>query len=82
MKDTKKKLLKLSLVSFITAIILFGIAFYFFHFVTDDGFTLTFHEEAGKPFVTQMIADLGVLFIFTSAISFISSKIFCDKNKD
>ena len=78
----KSKLLKLSLVSLISGRVLFGISYYFFHFVTDDGFTLTFHEEAGKPFVTQMIADLGVLFIFTSAISFISSKIFCDKNKD
>ena len=78
----KSKLLKLSLVSLIIGLVLFGISYYFFHFVTDDGFTLTFHEEAGKPFVTQMIADLGVLFIFTSAISFISSKIFCDKNKD
>ena len=78
----KSKLLKLSLVSLIIGLVLFGISYYFFHFVTDDGFTLTFHEEAGKPFVTQMIADLGVIFIFTSAISFISSKIFCDKNKD
>ena len=78
----KSKLLKLSLVSLIIGLVLFGISYYFFHFVTDDGFTLTFHEEAGNPFVTQMIADLGVLFIFTSAISFISSKIFCDKNKD
>ena len=76
MKDMKKKLQKLSLISLITAIGLFGIAFYFFHFVTDSGFTLTYHEEAGKPFVTDLIGQFAVLFLFTSVISLIIAKIF------
>ena len=78
----KKKVQKFSLICLIIGLVLFGISYYFFHFVTDDGFTLTFHEEAGKPFVTQMIADLGVLFVFSSALSFIASLLFFNKDKN
>ena len=72
----KQKFLKLSLISFVIAICLFAIAFYFFHFVTDSGFTLTYHEEAGKPFVTDLIGQFAVLFLFTSVLSFIIAKVF------
>ena len=39
----------------IIGLIVLAIAYYFFHFVTDDGFILTFHEEEVKPFVTDLI---------------------------
>lgn len=80
MEDISNKLLKLSLVTLIIAVSLFIINFYFFHFVTDDGFTLTYHEEAGKPFITNLIGNLGILFLFTSIISFIIRQIFYKKN--
>ena len=80
MEDISKKLLKLSLVTLIIAVSLFIINFYFFPFVTDDGFTLTYHEEAGKPFITNLIGNLGILFLFTSIISFIIRQIFYKKN--
>lgn len=80
MIDISKKLLKLSLVTLIIAVSLFIIDFYFFHFVTDDGFTLTYHEEAGKPFISNLIGNLGILFLFTSIISFIIRQIFYKKN--
>lgn len=80
MEDISKKLLKLSLVTLIIAVSLFIIDFYFFHFVTDDGFTLTYHEEAGKPFISNLIGNLGILFLFTSIISFIIRQIFYKKN--
>ena len=80
MEDISKKLLKLSLVTLIIAVFLFIINFYFFHFVTDDGFTLIYHEEAGKPFITNLIGNLGILFLFTSIISFIIRQIFYKKN--
>ena len=75
----KNKLLKLSLILLICAIVILAFAYYFYHFVTDEGFTLTFHKEPGKPFIADMIGDLGVLFIFGSAVSFISSFVFFDK---
>lgn len=60
----RKKLLKLSGISAIISAFIFGFNYYFFHFVTDEGFTLTFHEEAGKPFVADLIGQLGVHFLF------------------
>ena len=52
-----------------------------FHFVNDSGITFTWQPEAGKPFVTDMAAQLGVLFIFASAISFIASIVFFKEDK-
>ena len=72
----KKNLLKLSLITLIIGLAVLAIAYYFFHFVTDDGFTLTFHEEAGKPFVTDLIGFFGVLFIWGSAMSLIFALVF------
>ena len=63
----RKNLLKLSLISIICAIVVFIIAYFFFHFVTDSGITLTWHAEPGKPFVSYLIGTLGVLFTFASA---------------
>ena len=78
---TKKSLRKLSLVCLLIGLAIFLIAYFFFHFVTDDGITLEWHPEAGKPFVTDLIGQLGVLFIFASAMSFISSIIFFQNKK-
>lgn len=75
---TKQKLFKLSLISLAIGIGLLAIAYFFFHFVTDGGITFTWHPEAGKPFVTDMIGQLAVLFLFTSAISSISALVFFD----
>ncbi len=78
----KKSLQRLSLITLIIGLIVLAIAYYFFHFVTDSGFTLTFHEEAGKPFVTDLIGIFGVLFIWSSAISFIFSLVFFSEEKN
>lgn len=59
-------LFKLSGISFLISAIIFGIDYYCFHYVTDAGFTLEFHEEAAKPFLTDLIGQLGVLFLFLS----------------
>ena len=78
---TKKSLRKLALVCLLIGLAILLIAYFFFHFVTDDGITLEWHPEAGKPFVTDLIGQLGVLFIFASAMSFISSIIFFQNKK-
>lgn len=72
----KRKLLKLSLITLIIGFCVMLIAYFFFHFVTDDGITLTWHPEAGKPFVTDLIGQLGTLFLFASAMSLISAFVF------
>ena len=78
----KKKLLKLSLITLIIGLSLMLIAYFFFHFVTDDGITLTWHPEAGKPFVTDMLGQLSVLFVFSSAMSLISALVLFNEEKE
>ena len=78
---TKKKLLKLSLITLLIGLAILAIAYYFFHFVTDSGFTLEWHPEAGKPFVTDMIGQLAVLFLFASSMSVISALVFFGKDE-
>ena len=74
----KSKLLKLSLWMIIIAIIVFIFNYFFFHFVTDEGISLVWHPEAGKPFVADLIGTLGVLFIFGSAVSLMLALIVFD----
>ena len=78
----KQKLLKFSLCLLLVAVGIFIINYFFFHFVTDDGISLTWQPEAGKPFVADLIGNLGVLFIFGSAVSFIASIIFFADDKN
>ena len=78
----KNKLLKLSLWMIICAAIIFVINYFFFHFVTDSGISLTWNPEPGKPFVSNLIGNLGVLFIFGSAVSLMLALIvFGDEEK-
>jgi hypothetical protein len=80
---TRKKLFKLSLITLAIGVGLLAIAYFFFHFVTDSGVTFTWHPEAGKPFVTDMIGQLAVLFLFASSMSAISALVlFDEKNSD
>jgi hypothetical protein len=74
----RKKFLKLSLITCIIGVFVLAVAYFFFHFVTDEGVTLTWHPEAGKPFVTELIGNFGVLFFFASVISLLIAFIFCD----
>lgn len=75
----RKKVFKFALISAIIGVCLLAIAYFFFHYVTDSGITGTHQSEAGKPFVTELIGDLSVLFLFTGAISSIFGLIFCEK---
>lgn len=77
----RKNFLKLSLITCIISLALLAISYYFFHYVTDAGFTLTWHPEAGKPFVTDMIGNFAVLFLWTSAVSLLIALIFFKKEK-
>lgn len=73
----KKKFKKLSVRCFVLAVVLFALSFVLFHFLTDNGFTTVFQQEAGKPFVTEMVADLSVLFLFSGILCQMIAKIFC-----
>ena len=77
----KKNLRKFSLISINTGVLVLALDYLFFHFVTDSGISLEWHPEAGKPFVTELLGNLGVLFIFSSIASFISSFVFFNEDK-
>ena len=72
----KKKFLKLSLITLIVGLVFLILAFFTFHFVTDEGITLVWHPEAGKPFVTELIGDFGVLNLVVSFVSMLTAYIF------
>lgn len=77
----KKKFLKLSLWSFIAGAFVFVFNYFFYHFVTDDGITTVWQAEAGKPFVAELIGNLGVLFIYAAAMCLLVALIFFNKNE-
>ena len=78
---TKQKLFKLSLITLAIGLGLLAIAYFFFHFVTDTGVSFKWNPEAGKPFVTDMIGQLAVLFLFASSMSAISALVFYGKDE-
>lgn len=78
----RRKLLKLSAWLAIIGAATFVINYFFFHFVTDEGITLVWQAEAGKPFVANLIGILGTNFIFASAVSLISALVLCDKDNN
>ena len=75
----RNKFLKLSMWQGIIAAVIFVINYFFYHFVTDDGITLVWQPEAGKPFVADLIGQLGVLFIFGSVVCLLCAFILFDK---
>ena len=78
----RKKLLTLSAWTFVLALVFLATAYFCFHYLTDAGFTTQWHPEAGKPFVTELIGDMGVLFLFSSIMSLLASRIFCGKDRE
>ncbi len=76
----RKRLNKMAIVCLVIAVVVFIINYFVFHYVTDDGITLIWHEEAGKPFVTNLIGMLGADMVFASIISALGAKIICKKD--
>lgn len=79
--NTRKRLFKLGVIFLILALVVFAINYYVFHYVTDEGLTLTWHEEAGKPFVTDLIGQLGTLLTFGSISSFLVGAVVFKKDR-
>ena len=83
MNENKKKWLKLSLWTFVIGACILLFSYFFFHYVTDTGIILIKQEEAGKPFVTFLIASFGVLQVCCSVVSLLVAFIFYgDKKKE
>ena len=76
----RKKLKKLSLISFLLSLFVLAVSYFFFHFVTDTGIG-SFQQEAQKPFVTDMLGQLAVLMIFLSIASLLIAYIVFEEEK-
>ena len=73
----KTKLKKLSLVSFVIAIVLFVFSFILFHYLTPEGtFSAIWQAEAQKTFVTFLFSVWGTLHLFAGVTSFLIYLIF------
>ena len=49
--------------------------------MTDDGITLVWQAEAGKPFVANLIGIFATMFLFGAVSAFVASYIFDDKKQ-
>lgn len=77
----KKKLMKLALILFIIGAVAMLLTYFCFHFVTDEGITLVWHPEAGKPYVTLFIGMFGVNMISFATLSLIGAFIIKDRTE-
>ena len=78
----KKKFLKLALITGIVGIAFLAISFFSFHFITDAGITLIWHEEAGKPYITELFGDFAIMNLVVSFVSLLVSFIFFGKKEN
>ena len=74
-----KRFLKLALITFIVGIVFLVLSFITFHYLTDTGITSVWHEEADKPYVTELLGDFGIINIAVAFISLTISFIFNKK---
>ena len=78
----RSKLFKLSGISAAMAVIVFVINYFFYHFVTDEGISTVFNPEAGKPFVADLIGQLGIHFVFLAIASFLIALVVFPKKDE
>lgn len=73
----KQKLKKLSLCSFLLAVLIFAFTYIFFHFINAEGqLTPVWQAQCGKPFIAQLFGGWGVCFLFAGVISLLIGHIF------
>ena len=78
----KKKFLIFSGVSSAISLAVFTFSYYLYHYYSESGFGTVWHEVPAKPLITELFAELGVLFLFCGIASFLISLIFfSDKRK-
>lgn len=71
----KEQLLLLAGISFIISACVLIFNYFFFHYFTAKGFTKKFHRKPEKPFVSNLIGQLGVNFLFLSLASLLIAVI-------
>ena len=73
----KEKFKKLSTWCIVLALAIFAFSYVLYHYATPEGIIGTvFRQQPGKPFVTQLWANLGVMFLFGGILCRMIAKIF------
>ena len=73
----RKKLVLLSIVCLLLALAVFYLDFWIYHYITPEGtVSPVFRQEVGKPLITQLLGNLGVMFLFSSLMSMVLAIIF------
>lgn len=76
----RKKCKLLAVWCFVLAAAIFILSYFLYHFTLPGG-AITFVRQStpGKPFITELVANLGVLFLFGGIGSLLVGKIFFPK---
>ena len=73
----RKKLVILAIVCLLLALAIFTLDFWIYHYITPEGtISPVFRQEVGKPLITQLLGNLGVMFLYSSLMSLILAMIF------
>ena len=73
----KKKCNILAICTFVLAVAAFAVSYILYHYMLPGGaLTPVWQSQPGKPFITAMVAALGVLFLFSSIMSLLIGWIF------
>ena len=78
----KKRLRRCAVVFFLLSLAVFGIDYFFFHYVTAGGIVSAALSEPDKPFVTLLIGVLGTDLLFASFASAVLAHILPDKKSE
>ena len=79
-KRMRKKWNVLALSSFAIALAIFIFTFILFHYMSPaGGLSSVYQENPAKPFVTLLFGIWGVMFLFSSVMSFLVGQIFFSK---
>ncbi|MCQ2409386.1 MAG: hypothetical protein MJ068_02430 [Clostridia bacterium] len=87
---TRKKLLKLALIFAILCAVFFVLNYFCYHY-TDDAnsdvpgegrfFFTSYHEDCRKPFVTDLLGQMGCFWLFSAITSLICAFVITDGKK-
>jgi len=72
----RRKFTIFGIICIVLALAVFALSYGMFHYLTDAGFTTQWQPEAGKPFVTEMVGNLGVMLLGSGILSLLAGKIF------
>ena len=75
----KRKCRILSFALLISAVVVFIIAYVFYHYLTPEGLVSVWQPKPAKPYVTFLVSMLGILLLLSSIKTFFVSSIFFGK---